>query len=633
MKSVTIDLDKSAVLEKVSRMFTQTPESVLLEILQNARRAGAKNAEVWILEDRVMISNDGRPLSKDDWKSMFSLGSSSWEGETKSEDPAGCGFFISSLYDKVVIASRPGDGTVQVLRADRSMLTKLGEKIPIETKSNDGMKWSTSITLIGNGPTITSSLVEKVAKRLDMRIYLKVVDAPMKPVALGGEHKPGKPLETKLTNFEEAIEKQSRDDDDYRLKFLCREGNVKWYWKSWGKYHDGQVIINYHGHIIHVDRREVMIYRGDCEGHDSTGHLYAKIDGPVDLKLVLPGRNSVIDDESLQEFLLLARRINGDRIAELPDGHKLSYRNYLYVKETNPDLPEAVRPTWANEMYEDEKKILATGSGALLSKFLQHHSDSNIKHRHHVTDYDGYAWYEQLRDRVYVGDRDLRYRIDDGPLFPELDDEEREDDALLAPHEGGGGEFVEVKKIEIVGHNGVVLLSPPAMIFQHELADDMAYGSWFESSDCSVYWCPDQLPEEEDRKKAAIELENVVMSFWESSDDTESDNYDTQQTHFTEAFRPWLYGGLCPEEAHRASLEAWVTKMPSCAYVTVDVNDDYYGVSKGGSYYHPDRNTVHKKVGRVCRKDPMDMTRSELFMELSALNRLTLVNLVQATTK
>ena len=38
-KAVTIDLDKGAVLEKVSRMFTQTPESVLLEILQNNKNA------------------------------------------------------------------------------------------------------------------------------------------------------------------------------------------------------------------------------------------------------------------------------------------------------------------------------------------------------------------------------------------------------------------------------------------------------------------------------------------------------------------------------------------------------------------------------------------------------------------
>ena len=620
MKSVTIDLDKAAVLEKVSRMFTQSPASVLLELLQNARRAGADKAEVWILDDWTMISNNGRPLSEDDWRSMFSLGTSSWEGDVMSEDPAGCGFFISSLYDKVVIASR-GDGEVEVLREDKNSLTKLGEELPIETNGADGIPWPVSVTLIGKGPVITTKIVEEIASRLDMRISMKVSKGGM-----------GVDEERQLRNFKEWAEKGMPSDRWFsnRLIHIQDRDNVEWYFRRHTSIGDkSSTIINYHGHLIRLDDDAVKVYSGSESG---TGQLYARVCGPVDLKLVLPGRNSVIEDEAYHKLIATAREMNGIYIDSLPDGHTMPYKAYEYVKKHYPKLQEAVLPRWAARLDEDETAIAVNYRTGLLGRFLTAVKEANCEKAHRMEEYEGYAWFDKLKSRIYLSRKDLKYRVDGGPVSLQIRDDEQED--FEPPHHKWLGEVKPVDDIEVLGHENKVLLRPAAIVLSEDMDDHWALGCWFESTDACVLWSKKKCVTMEDRLNEANDLVDAVLEIWEASEDSESDNWETQQSDFFAEFRPWVYESMCPESAMKSRLEDWTRRVPYCRSSVVELDDDVFGVAVPyGDAPSSGRYSVYERRKRVNQRPVENMKHSELLMELSVMDVEALRSLVRLSTK
>ena len=86
----------SAILDKVNRLFRNDDAGVWVELLQNARRAGASIVQVEIAEAdqacRITVADNGSGIRN--FQSLLTLGESEWSpGVRTLEDPAGMGFF------------------------------------------------------------------------------------------------------------------------------------------------------------------------------------------------------------------------------------------------------------------------------------------------------------------------------------------------------------------------------------------------------------------------------------------------------------------------------------------------------------------------------------------------------------
>jgi hypothetical protein len=80
------------LLDKAARLFTGRLTGRVIELLQNARRAGAKRVEITNRDGVVIVRDDGRGI--DDFAKLLDLGGSGWEDKLEqSEDPAGVGLF------------------------------------------------------------------------------------------------------------------------------------------------------------------------------------------------------------------------------------------------------------------------------------------------------------------------------------------------------------------------------------------------------------------------------------------------------------------------------------------------------------------------------------------------------------
>ena len=92
------------LLTKANRLFTRVAIRRIIEILQNARRAGATEVEITNEAGIVMVRDNG--LGIGDFSRLLDLGGSGWEDTfEQSEDPAGVGLFCLAPR-KVSVRSR-----------------------------------------------------------------------------------------------------------------------------------------------------------------------------------------------------------------------------------------------------------------------------------------------------------------------------------------------------------------------------------------------------------------------------------------------------------------------------------------------------------------------------------------------
>ena len=78
------------LLQKASRFFTGSLEGRMVELLQNARRAGATHIEIFNTDGKVTVQDNGAGIG--DFSKLLELGNSDWvEAMEHAEDPAGVG--------------------------------------------------------------------------------------------------------------------------------------------------------------------------------------------------------------------------------------------------------------------------------------------------------------------------------------------------------------------------------------------------------------------------------------------------------------------------------------------------------------------------------------------------------------
>ena len=99
------------LLSKAERLFTGTLDGRIIEILQNARRAGATEVHIINSDGHVTVRDNGHGIA--DFAALLDLGKSGWDDETENaEDSAGVGVFCLAPRE-VCIASGGKKAVIQ----------------------------------------------------------------------------------------------------------------------------------------------------------------------------------------------------------------------------------------------------------------------------------------------------------------------------------------------------------------------------------------------------------------------------------------------------------------------------------------------------------------------------------------
>ena len=92
------------LLQKANRLFTGTLDGRVIEILQNARRAGATEVRISNKNGLVTIQDNGSGI--EDFQNLLDLGGSGWDERLEAgEDPAGVGLFSLAPRKVTIISS------------------------------------------------------------------------------------------------------------------------------------------------------------------------------------------------------------------------------------------------------------------------------------------------------------------------------------------------------------------------------------------------------------------------------------------------------------------------------------------------------------------------------------------------
>ena len=92
-------------ISRVPDFFNASFKDILNELFQNARRSGAANVDVNIIEDRVSVSDDGQGIA--DPQVLLDFGRSGWDSQSAlNERPAGMGLYSLGRKDGVSIMSK-----------------------------------------------------------------------------------------------------------------------------------------------------------------------------------------------------------------------------------------------------------------------------------------------------------------------------------------------------------------------------------------------------------------------------------------------------------------------------------------------------------------------------------------------
>ena len=310
MGKVEVKIEGSEVLARVSRMFENTANSVLLEIFQNGRRSGATEIYIAPIEGGVVIGNNGEPIK--DFQNLLTLGKSEWDDSITHEDPAGAGFFAVTMADKAIVSSYGDDGGERMC-IDTELLTKIGkqfEVIPIESGDKYFKSSTVEYKLYGEKfVTLFTSYFETNELRKSLAYY---------PLDMYLENNDGK-LE-KITNHYDARAKHLLYDT---IKDGCR---FRVYTKSFS----GNTGFNYYGHYVSL----FMDFPVDIE---------VTPEDDCKVLMVLPGRHTIVQNEAYDQLCKNMNLTMGEYYMKVCKGeHLLEYNQYKKIKQVLPEFPEAL---------------------------------------------------------------------------------------------------------------------------------------------------------------------------------------------------------------------------------------------------------------------------------------------------
>jgi hypothetical protein len=293
------------LLSKANRLFTGSLQGRIIEILQNARRAGATRVEITNKDDMVSVQDNGSGI--DDFMKLLDLGGSGWDDAFEaSEDPAGVGIFCLA----------PREVTI---RSKGRMVTIGGDGwtgAPVSILKDTGSTEGTVIRF--RDEEWDESAVDLNAAFCGMRVIVDGHECPKLPFV-----------------SENGV---SYAELGCRIE-VCQSSDLNpWHHSSMGgRWYGNNVLINFHGQIVTFNHHPVSVH-GLHFLIDMTGE-------PTGIRLMLPARTQLVENEALAA-LKDAMELEGFRYVQRQDHHTLSYKEYLQAKELGITLPEA-KPTYS----------------------------------------------------------------------------------------------------------------------------------------------------------------------------------------------------------------------------------------------------------------------------------------------
>ena len=300
----------SRLLTKADRLFTGTIEGRIIELLQNARRAGATEVRITSKNNNVTVEDNGSGIQ--DFQKLLDLGSSGWDERIEAgEDPAGVGLFslaprqitITSGNSKVVITKHGWTGT------------------PVPVTQSENYVKGTALEFTDETPWDFET-VEKHAVFAGIRVIVN------------GKYCHSMPF--------------CSEDSALCEELGCRievVSELSKYHKQWSNgYYSHKPIVNFHGQIVELDY---------WPGNNRQGiYILADLTQQTQIRLMLPARTCVVENKALQK-LKDAIEIEYYRYFERQKEHDLYYSEYLRARELGISLPEATQQYRAG-LLQDE---------------------------------------------------------------------------------------------------------------------------------------------------------------------------------------------------------------------------------------------------------------------------------------
>jgi hypothetical protein len=361
------------LLSKADRLFTGTLDGRIIEILQNARRAGA--TQVTITNEKGLVTVWDNGCGIDDFSKLLDLGDSDWDkAMEEAEDPAGVGLFclaprkltISSKGKEIVISKDGWTGKpIQLTKADDQ------DKGTVLTFADE--PWELSV-------------VKRHAVFSGMKVVVDGKSCPQEPF-VSNRAAPHPEL-------------------GCRIEVRERDHLNQWHNQWRDHYFCDTIMVNFHGQVVKFTYNPVsdnLVFLVDMTGE------------PTGIRMMLPARTQMIENKAF-EALKAAIEKEAYHFIQKRGKHKLPYQQYKRAAELGVKLPEAeltfdvglltgdtpepievVMPKdfplskcyrVGERLYEEDEKCEANVHLlAALGKFDEPFVPVSISHS-----YDGYSW-------------------------------------------------------------------------------------------------------------------------------------------------------------------------------------------------------------------------------------------------
>jgi len=303
------------LLTKADRLFTGTVEGRIIELLQNARRAGASEVKIVNKDKLITVQDNGSGI--EDFQKLLDLGGSGWDEKfERGEDPAGVGLFslaprettIISKNKKIVISKDGWAGKPVNLTESKEFVS--GTKFIFE----DEKPWDID-------------LVEKHAVFCGMKIIVDGKLCHSMPFCRGQAEcyeMPGCKIEV------------TKDISKYHVGWTAT-----WYY--------GRVLVNFHGQVVQMNY---------WPGQNHSGlTILVDIANDTDIRLMLPARTRLVENKAFEK-LKQAVELEYYKYYQQQKTHHLPYSEFLRARELGIELPEAEPQFYTGLVFDEYEQAV-----------------------------------------------------------------------------------------------------------------------------------------------------------------------------------------------------------------------------------------------------------------------------------
>ena len=511
----------NATMDKVASFFDSGSFTVVQELLQNCRRAGATGIDIVETDETIVITDNGNGIA--DPQTILDFGRSDWNS-MEHENPAGMGFFSLARY-VVAIESRPaGARTTWRAKIGPEHFTGGMSAEVFRTPRDPGAQTGTIITITRESGQVFDA--ETAARFFPLPVILNGRRLPQEEFLAGAVAR--KTFEgVEIGVFRDTPRTES---------------------------------LNFHGVIAHVP--EVTLSTdpkpGGAESPLSIGY---NVTQSPELELVLPRRLRIIENAFSRRLQEVATQFLFETARALNPRTVLSYQDRLKAKTMGITFnePEPRLEEWQPTTAPGENRIgrlapatrevgthplvfwadVEAADAIPLYHALQASGIKNIFEPH--PDWNGYGWYEEIpkitsvrilveNDGVTTDLTQLREKDTSAEHAELLGDDSRPDGITFEMTTSGPG--AATGTLRVAG----------------EIAFSQPYGE-----------CDGELPAvlltKKSRMSSSFLEEMIVQGYFWANDEAEADSWETQLERFKSRARMAAISLLhSPEEARKDAL-------------------------------------------------------------------------------